>query len=227
MEDGHGAGRADGSISLRRSPIHQINVKDNLRLTASDRPVQGRDAIKLRNRPSGSRRRWAAEPMCGICGIVGRADRGSDRVDDRDARPPGARRRRRRGSSAGRREASRRARPPAAEHHRPDPARRAADGVCGQALLDHLQRRALQLPRAARASSSARASASPSDCDTEVLLAMYAEHGAGDARPAERDLRVRDLGHRAERAVPGARPAGRQAALLGPARRRPRTSPRR
>ena len=43
---------------------------------------------------------------------------------------------------------------------------------------------------------------------------MYAAHGRGDARPAQRDLRVRDLGRRARRALPGPRSPGRQAALL-------------
>ena len=56
---------------------------------------------------------------------------------------------------------------------------------------------------------------------------MYARHGRGDARPPQRHLRLRDLGRRARRAVPGPRPARRQAAVLRAARRTSSTSPRR
>ena len=125
----------------------------------------------------------------------------------RDGRPPG------------------RARPPPPEHHRPDAARRPADGVRGRPLLDHLQRRALQLPRAAGRARARRRRASQPTATPRCCSRMYARDGEAMLAPAERHLRLRDLGRRARRAVPRARPARRQAALLRAARRDARTSP--
>ena len=80
------------------------------------------------------------------------------------------------------------------------------------------------------ASSTTSASSAPSsrqrgerfasDCDTEVLLRLFALDGPAMLDAAQRDLRVRRLGRSRQEAVPRARPARRQAALLHAARRR-------
>ena len=61
------------------------------------------------------------------------------------------------------------------------------------------QRRDLQPPRAARASSRRRATASRPRSDCEVVVHGYEEHGDGLRAPAERDLRLRALGRPRER----------------------------
>ena len=73
-------------------------------------------------------------------------------------------------------------RPPAARDHRSLRARRAADAQRRRHAHHHLQRRDLQLPRAARGARSARATRFRTDSDTEVLLQLYADRGAGDGR---------------------------------------------
>ena len=105
--------------------------------------------------------------MCGICGAINlrgepipdlpRSPRGDERPD----RPSRARRRR----ALGARARPCRLRPPPPEHHRPDPGRPPADARRGRAL-DHLQRRGLQLPRAAARARRARSAptATPRSC---------------------------------------------------------------
>ena len=85
-----------------------------------------------------------------------------------------------------------------------------------------LQRRDLQLPRAARASSRPPATRFATQGDGEVLVARLAAVGPRAARPPRRHVRVRAVGPRAARALPRPRPPGRQAALLRVARRRAR-----
>ena len=80
--------------------------------------------------------------------------RAQARGDERADRPPRPRRR----GPVDPRARPRRPRPPAPQHHRPDPGRAPADVRRGGAL-DHLQRRGLQLPRAAHARSAADRSA--------------------------------------------------------------------
>ena len=55
-----------------------------------------------------------------------------------------------------------------------------------------------------------------SDCDTEVLLRLFALEGPAMLDAPQRDLRVRRLGRSRQEALPGSRPARRQAALRHP-----------
>ncbi len=112
------------------------------------------------------------------------------------------------------RRAGRRPRQPPARDHRPARGRPPADGERGRlGLADRLQRRALQLPRAA---ADARGARPPfhSRTDTEVILHAYEEWGPRLPRALQRDVRVRDLGRAQARALPRARPLRGQAALL-------------
>ena len=101
--------------------------------------------------------------MCGIFGFAGSPDTAAARAHGRRARAPRPRRRRLPRTAAGE------PRPPAPEHHRP---RRwpPAAGQRGRDRLARLQRRDLQLPRAARrargrrATRSARAATARSSC---------------------------------------------------------------
>ena len=61
---------------------------------------------------------------------------------------------------------------------------------------DRLQRRDLQLPRAARRPRGARRIASATQCDTEVILQAYEADGEACVDRLRRDVRVRDLGRR-------------------------------
>ena len=135
--------------------------------------------------------------MCGISRHLRLSRRGQrarrPRGAARDAGPHGGARAGRRGRVVVARTA-RRLRPPAAGDHRPVRARRAADAQRRRTLVSHLQRRDLQLPRTARASSRRRAHASAPTSDTEVLLHLYARRRRGDAARAARHVRLRDLG---------------------------------
>ena len=116
--------------------------------------------------------------MCGIAGILafderaraGRADRGAH---DRHAAPP---RPRRRGTCVPSRGA-RRARPSAPVDHRPLVRRPPADGQRGRHGVDHLQRRDLQPPRAARRASRRAGIAFARRRDTEAIVHLYEEEG--------------------------------------------------
>ena len=109
-------------------------------------------------------------------------------------------------------------RPPTPLHHRPGP-RRAADVLRGRTVLDHLQRRALQLPRASRGARSARSI--PHRIGHGGRPGGLCGHGDRVPDPAGRDLRLRDLGPIHRRAAPRPGCAGGQAAALPAGRRRP------
>ena len=97
----------------------------------------------------------------GVCGIAGVLERSGRPVD---ARAPAAHGRRDRPSRPGRRGPARRRpgrpRQPPAGDHRPDAGGRDADGVRRRPLLDHLQRRDLQLRASCAPSSRPPATAS-------------------------------------------------------------------
>ena len=84
--------------------------------------------------------------------------------------------------------------------------------------MDHVQRRDLQLRRAAR---GARRGRLQRHSDTEVLLHAYAPLGRRVPGAAARHVRVRALGRARADAVLRARPLRHQAALLRAGRRRP------
>ena len=108
--------------------------------------------------------------------------------------------------------------PPAGLGHRrlaiidPDPSGRAAD-VVRRSLVDHLQRRALQLPRASRGARGDRGAVRHRLRHGGAAAAVRARR-PGDAPASQRDLRLRGLGRRGQAALPGARQARRQAAVL-------------
>ena len=114
--------------------------------------------------------------MCGICGFVGRADEvaGQAMAARSPTVAPMAR------ASALRvqgRECPGHAGAPAAEHHRSHRAWRAADGLRGRPLLDHLQRRALQLPRAAAGAEARRSTSSPPTATPRCCWRCTPAHG--------------------------------------------------
>ena len=92
----------------------------------------------------------------------------------------------------------RRARDPAAAGHRPRD-RRPADLQRGRHGRGRPQRRDLQLPRAARASSRRAGTASPPHGDTEVIVHLYEEQGAGLRRAAATGCSPSRSGTRARR----------------------------
>ena len=183
---------------------------------AEHRPAAVPGHGRLRPRPRG-RRPAAPRRRVAMCGIAGVLDRSGAPVpldaaapDERRDRPP---RPRRRGPV---RRRPRRPGQPAPGDHRPVAARRTCRWPSEPATLrHHLQRRALQLPRAATPSSSAAATASARGTDTEVVLPRLRASGARQC--VERfngmfALAIWD--RRAPRAVPRPRPLRRQAALL-------------
>ena len=85
-----------------------------------------------------------------------------------------------------------------------------------------LQRRDLQLPRAAARARGRRAACSRTQGDGEVLIHGWRAWGRAAARPHRRHVRVRAVGPRPARALPRPRPPRRQAALLRVARGRAR-----
>ena len=108
------------------------------------------------------------------------------RGDERDARAPRARLRRVR-------RRRRRARGPAALDHRPRD-RRPADRERGRDRHRRPERRDLQLPGAARASSSARGIAFARTATPRCSLHVYEEHGDRFAERLRGHVRDRDLG---------------------------------
>ena len=109
-----------------------------------------------------------------------------------------------------------RPRPSPAGDHRSvaDAARQPMRNEAGDVLLD-LQRRDLQLPRAARRARGARAPLSTPRTDTEVIVHAYEEWGDDCVDALQRHVRVRDRGiGRTQPAVPGARSLRHQAAVL-------------
>ena len=78
------------------------------------------------------------------------------------------------------------------------------------------QRRDLQLPRAARRSSSAGGHRFATQGDTEVIVHLYEEHGERLRRAPARDVRVRALGPPPPAAADRARPRRQEAAPLRP-----------
>ena len=88
-----------------------------------------------------------------------------------------------------------------------------------QPLRPHLQRRDLQLPRAARRARERRATGSARSTDTEVRAERARRSGASKrARALQRHVRLRALGPRRATAAARARPLRRQAAVLRPGR---------
>ncbi len=77
----------------------------------------------------------------------------------------------------------------------------------------HLQRRNLQLPRAARGARRARAAGSRTGSDTEVLIHVVARWGAAGLATTARHVRLRAVGCARERAVARPRSLRHQAAL--------------
>ena len=210
------------SISLAlgaNRAIHQINVKENPRLTAFDRSVQGtaaRGPETARQAPSG----WAAEPMCGICGMVGRADRRliDSMTETLAHRGPDGDGVEVFGADGGRL--------PAALGHRRlsiiDPSPRGAQPMAyadGRYWITYNGE--LYNFRELRAELEADGLRFESDCDTEVMLAMYAEHGEQMLDRLNGIFAFAIWDTERQRALPGARPARREAALLRAAGRRP------
>ena len=83
--------------------------------------------------------------------------------------------------------------PRAPEHHRPG-GRRPADVQRGRHGLDHLQRRDLQLRRAARRPRGAAATVSARAPTPRSSSTLYEEHGQDCVRAVQRPVRLRDLG---------------------------------
>ena len=106
------------------------------------------------------------------------------------------------------------ARPSAARHHRPERGRRAADAQRLRPLHHHLQRRDLQLPRAARGAGRARLRL-PQRLRHRGAAAALCRLRRRHGEEAARHVRLRPVGRREAHAAAGARCAGHQAALLG------------
>ena len=108
----------------------------------------------------------------------------------------------------------RRARAPAARRHRRG-GRRQPMSVESPATVARLQRRDVQLPRAAPGAGRA-ATGSYTDCDTEVVLHAYLEWGAAWSSGSTACSPSRSGTRRDREAAAGPRPDGHQAALLLP-----------
>ena len=116
--------------------------------------------------------------MCGIAGILAFNDRFA--LDEPTVARMTDTLRHRGPDDAGtcvRHEERRRPRSPPALDHRPLVRRPPADGQRGRDGLDHLQRRGLQPPRAARRSSRRAGHRFRSPTDTEAILHLYEEEG--------------------------------------------------
>ena len=100
--------------------------------------------------------------------------------------------------------AGRRSRHAAAEHHRPVHGA-AADPQRGSHDLARVQRRDLQLPRAARRARGARPRASTPSATPRSIVHAYEAVGRGGVRPAARHVRHRALGSTPPHAAPRAR----------------------
>ena len=170
---------------------------------------------------------WPHVRLCGNgilgCALSGHARRA--RSDERHDRPSRARRGR---ALSQPRASSRcpappgRARPPAAGDPRPHRAGASAVRRRPRAVLDRLQRRGLQLPRAARGSCRP---------PPAVSLADHLRHrgpasGVRAIRravhlPIQRHVRLRHLGPDPRKPLPGPRPDGPEASLLRAGARRP------
>ena len=193
----HRAGVPAAGGGLRHQPRREHRARRApARLPRRGRPargarVGGRVAARRPRRSGRADLACAASPGCSS--VRARpADRDAPAADGRRHRPPRAGRR----GPACRRPA--RPRQPPAGDHRPDARRRDADGLARRPLLDHLQRRGLQLRRAAPGARGGR---------TRVPLAhrhrgrpqRLRRLGAGVRRALQRHVRARDLGRRAPR----------------------------
>jgi hypothetical protein len=114
-----------------------------------------------------------------------------------------------------------RARPQAADHSRHVQARAPAHVHRGRPARHHLQRRGLQLPRAAGGAGGQGAHLPDHDGHRGHPPPLPGR-GRGHARQAQRHVRLRHLGPAVEEAVHRPRPAGHQAALLHRRRGGPR-----
>ena len=213
-DSGPGGARSRGTRT-GGDPLPDSEDDHRIHRRLSRRPRAPRDRDRAVRRASDGRlRRRPAGPMCGFAGILdlaGAPDAERARVLARHDPDPGPSRSRRRGLLLDGSHV-------ALGHRRLsiidlETGRQPIGNEDGSVWVV-LQRRDLQLPRAARARSKRKGHVFRTRSDTEAIVHAYEEWGVDCRRAAARHVRLRALGPAAAATAPGPRPARQEAALL-------------